>query len=57
MAKEQAQTMVEELPEDVPWDERMYELYVRQKVESAQEAVEDGKVVPHAEAQKRVARR
>lgn len=54
MAKEQTQT-VEEQPEVGTWDEKLYVAYVRKKVESAQEAVEDGKVVPHQEAQKKVA--
>lgn len=32
--KQQAQTLVESLPDDATWDDLMYEIYVRQSIEA-----------------------
>ena len=55
--KEAAQKLVEELPEDATWDDLMYEIYVNKKVAQGQAAAGEGKVVSHAEARKKVAKR
>jgi hypothetical protein len=57
MVKEQVRQIVDRLPEDATWDDLMYELYVKQKVATAEEAAEGGKVVSHEEARKRMAKR
>ena len=57
MVKEQVRQIVDRLPEDATWDDLMYELYVKQKVASAEKAVEGGKVVSHEEARKRMGAR
>lgn len=55
--KEQVRQIVDKLPEDATWNDLMYELYVKQKVAAAEEAVEVGKVVSHEEARKRMGKR
>lgn len=55
--KEQVRQIVDKMPEDATWDDLMYELYVKQKVATAEEAVEVGKVVSHEEARKRMGKR
>lgn len=49
MVKEEAKKLIDQLPEEVTWDDIMYEIYVRKKIENALKAVEEGKVVPHEE--------
>jgi len=57
VVKDAAMKIVEELPEDATWDDLMYELYVNKKVAEGQAAANEGKVVSHDEARKKVARR
>ncbi|MFP4255064.1 MAG: hypothetical protein ACLFQP_11710 [Halothece sp.] len=44
--KEKAQHLIDKLPENSTWDDLMYEIYVRQAVESGIDDSEAGKVVP-----------
>lgn len=39
--------LVEQLPDDCSWDEVMYRVYVRQKIEAGLDDVENGRVVSH----------
>lgn len=55
--KEAALKIVEELDDDATWDDLMYKFYVNKKVAEGMEAAGEGKVVPHAEARKKVAKR
>lgn len=48
-AKESAQQVINQLPEQASWDDIMYELYVKQKIEAGMKAVEEGRTVPHEE--------
>lgn len=41
--------LVEHLPDDCSWDDVMYRVYVRQKVEAGLEDVENGRVVSQEE--------
>ena len=45
--KEAAQAVVERLRDDATWDDLMYELYVKQKVEQGIADVETQRIVPH----------
>ncbi|HXG29989.1 MAG TPA: hypothetical protein VNJ47_14205 [Nevskiales bacterium] len=56
-AKEAAREVLERLPEKVSWNELMYRLYVKQKIEEGLKAVREGRVVSHAEAKRRLTRR
>ena len=53
-AKQSAQQLLERLPDDADWDDIMYELYVKQKVERGQKAAAEGRTVPHAEVRRRL---
>lgn len=53
VAKEEAMKLISEIPETATWDDIMYELYVRRKVEAGIKADDAGKTVPHEEVKKR----
>ena len=53
IAKHEAKKLIEKLPDDATWDDIMYELYVKQKVEASLEAAEAGKVTSHEDVKKR----
>lgn len=38
-------TFVDELPEETSWDDVMYQIYVRQKIEKGLRDCEDGRVL------------
>ena len=52
--KEAARSIVDNLPEQATWDDLMYELYVKQKIEAGLEAVAEGRTVPHEEVKARL---
>lgn len=54
--KETVIELVQSLPEDVSFDEIMYHLYVRQKVESGLEELDSGRGVPHEEVKQSMER-
>lgn len=41
------------LPDTVSWDDIMYEIYFRKKVEAGIKAADEGRVVSHDEVKKR----
>lgn len=51
--KEQVQQLAEKLPEDVTWEEVKYEVYVRAQIEKGEQAIAQGRIVPHDEVKKR----
>ena len=51
--KEEIRDLAEKLPDDVTWDEVMYEVYVRQKIAKGLEAADHGHVVPHEEVKRK----
>lgn len=55
--KAEAEELVRSLPDEASWDDVMYEIYVRQKIEQGMRAAEDGRVIPHDEVRKRFALR
>jgi len=55
-AKEQVQQILEELPENASLEDIQYHIYVRQKIEQGLEDVEAGRVVSHAEVQRRLSK-
>lgn len=52
--KEAARAIVDNLPEQATWDDLMYELYVKQKIEAGLKAAEQGHTVPHEEVKARL---
>lgn len=53
-AKEAAKQVIDRLPEQATWDDIMYELYVKQKIEAGLTAATEGKTVSHKEAKRRL---
>ena len=52
--KEMARELIEHLPDTATFDDLMYELYVRQKIEAGLKAVNEGRTIPHDEAKKQL---
>ncbi len=51
--KEQALHLIESLPQSCSWDDIIYEMYVKKKIEIGLEAAREGRIVSHAEVKKR----
>lgn len=47
IAREEAKRLLERLPDSATWEDIMYQLYVRMKVEASLEQVDAGEVIPH----------
>ena len=52
--KSKVQETLASLPQDATWDDVMYRLYVRQKIEAGLKDVEAGNTVPVSEVRKRL---
>jgi len=48
-AKEAMAELAKSLPDDCSWDDAMYQLDVRQKIEAALRDAEEGRLVSHEE--------
>ena len=48
-AKDEAIKMITRLPEEVSWDEIMYKIYVKRKIEDGIKAADEGRTVSHEE--------
>ena len=55
--KEQAVELIGHLPDDATWEDVLYAVYVRKKIEAGLKDGEEGRVVPHEEVKKRFALR
>ena len=53
-AKDAARQIIEHLPDQATWDDIMYELYVKQKIEAGLQAADEDRTVPHEEAKRRL---
>ncbi len=54
VAKKYIQDVVDRMPEELDMEKLMYELYVVDKVMKGRKQVEEGKIVSHDEAKKRL---
>ncbi|HWM90053.1 MAG TPA: hypothetical protein VN493_04745 [Thermoanaerobaculia bacterium] len=54
--KEEARRLVEDLPEDATWDDLMYRIYVRQKIEAGLRDSDAGRTVEVSEVRARFTR-
>lgn len=52
VVKEEATKLIDGLPEQATWDNLMYALYVKQRLQKALEETAAGKVIPHETAKK-----
>ena len=51
--KEEAKRLIDRLPDEVTWDDIMYEFYVKKKIATGIKAAEEGRIVSHKEVKKR----
>lgn len=54
IVKEEARKLLDQLPEQATWDDIMYQLYVRKKIDTGLDAIKEGKVSSHDEAKKMI---
>ncbi len=52
-AKKQVLEIVKKLPEKATWDDIMYEIYVRKKIEAGLHAADQGRTIAHEDVKKR----
>ena len=52
--KDEAKKIIEDLPENATWDDLIYQLYVKKKVETGLKEIENGETLPHDEVKKRL---
>ncbi|MGA1794803.1 MAG: hypothetical protein ACMUIL_02990 [bacterium] len=52
--KEEVVKMIKNLPDEVGYDEIMAEIYFKQKVDKSLKQIDEGKVISHDEAKKRI---
>jgi predicted transcriptional regulator len=53
-AKQAAKQIIDHVSDQATWDDIMYELYVKQKIEKGLSAVEEGRVISNEDAKKRL---
>lgn len=51
--REEVRKLADQLPPGATWDQVMYEIYVRQKIDEGERAIAEGRTVPHEEVRKR----
>lgn len=56
-AKDTARQLIDQLPDTATYNDIMYELYVKQKIEQGMQDSRDGKITPHEDAKKRYQQR
>jgi predicted transcriptional regulator len=52
--KDEAKKIIEDLPENATWDDLMYQLYVKKRVETGLKEIENGETFSHEEVKKRL---
>ncbi len=55
--KDEAKRLIDQLPDSVTWDDIMYELYVRKKVEQGVKDSEEGRIVAHEDVKQMFSQR
>lgn len=50
--KEEGKKLIDKLPDQVTWDDIMYEFYVKKKLAVALKAAEEGHVISHEEVKR-----
>jgi len=54
LLKDEAKRIIEDLPENATWDDLMYQLYVKKRVETGLKEIENGQTMTHEEVKKRL---
>jgi predicted transcriptional regulator len=53
IVREEAKKIIEKLPEEASWDDLIYELYARKKIDEGIKAAEEGRLLSHEEVKQR----
>lgn len=53
IVREEAKKIIEKLPDEASWDDVMYGMYVRKKIDEGIQAAEEGLLLSHEEVKKR----
>lgn len=53
-AKQAAKQIIQQLSDQASWDDIMYELYAKEKIEKGLDAIEDGRTLSHEDAKRRL---
>ena len=53
-AKQAARELIEQLPDSVSWNDLMYELYVKQKIDDGIKELDEGRGIPHEDLKRRL---
>jgi predicted transcriptional regulator len=53
--REEIHKLADQLPADATWDDAMYALYVRQKIEAGREAIAEGRFVTQEQLEQQIA--
>lgn len=53
--REEIHKLADQLPADATWDDAMYALYVRQKIDAGRKAVAEGRVVTQEQLEQQIA--
>lgn len=53
--RDEARKLVDQLPEGASWDDLMYQIYVRQKIDAGRKAIAEGRFVTQDELDKQIA--
>ncbi len=53
IVREEAKKILNNLPDEASWDDVMYEMYVRKKIDEGVKSAEEGKFISHEEVKKR----
>ena len=51
--REEAKKLIDNLPDQASWDDLMYEMYVRKKIDEGIKAANEGKLISHKDVKKR----
>jgi len=54
LVKDEAKKLILKMPVTAMWDDVMYELYVKKKIAAGLKAADEGRVVSHEKARKRL---
>ncbi len=51
--KDEAKRIIDSLPENATWDDLMYQIYIKKRVETALHEIEEGETISHEEVKKK----
>jgi predicted transcriptional regulator len=52
--KDEAKKIIDNMPEQATWDDVMYQIYVKKKIDESLKAAEEGRTLLHDDVKKRL---